>query len=82
MLSNRQSQRQYPGRLKVFLDYLGLEGTLDEKARHFSKKARNNRKWLQDSLMKFIVYQKEALTRIFSLHLTARDSHHKDLVQQ
>jgi hypothetical protein len=40
MLLNRQSQRQYPGRLKVFLDYLGLEGTINEQA--FAKKALKN----------------------------------------
>jgi integrase len=62
-LKSSESQRQYPGRLKVFLDYLGLEGTIDEQARDLTKKARNSPQWLQDCLMKFIVYQKERVTR-------------------
>jgi integrase len=62
-LKSSESQRQYPGRLKVFLDYLGIGGTIDEQAREFAKKARNNPKWLQESLMKFIVYQKERVSR-------------------
>ena len=62
-LKSSESQRQYPGRLKVFLDYLGLEGTIDEQARDFAKKAKDNPRWLQDSLMKFIVFQKERVSR-------------------
>jgi integrase len=62
-LKASESQRQYPGRLKVFLDYLGFTGTIQEQARDFAKKARNNPQWLQDSLMKFIVHQKERVSR-------------------
>jgi integrase len=62
-LKSSESQRQYPGRLKIFLDYLGLEGTIQEQAIAFAKKASNNPRWLQDYLMKFIVYQKERVTR-------------------
>ncbi len=62
-LKSSESQRQYPRRLKVFLDYLGLEGTIDEQARDFEKRARNIPRWLQDSLMKFILYQKERVSR-------------------
>lgn len=62
-LKSSESQRQYPGRLKVFLDYLGLRGTIQEQTRIFAKKARNDPKWFQESLMKFIVYQKERVTR-------------------
>lgn len=62
-LKSSESQRQYPGRLRVFLDYLGLEGTIHEQARDFAKKAKNNPQWLQDSLMKFTVHQKERVSR-------------------
>jgi integrase len=62
-LKSSESQRQYPGRLKVFLDYLGLGGTIDEQTKDFAEKARNNPQWLQDSLMKFIVHQKERVSR-------------------
>jgi integrase len=33
------------------------------RARQFAKRARSNPRWLQDSLMKFIVYQKERVSR-------------------
>ncbi len=58
-----ESRRQYPGRLKVFLDYLGLEGTIEEQAKQFVKKAAKNPKWLHESLMNFILYQKERVNR-------------------
>jgi integrase len=62
-LKSSESQRQYPGRLKVFLDYLGLGGTIQEQTRVLAKKARKDPKWFQESLMKFIVYQKERVNR-------------------
>jgi integrase len=58
-LRSSESRRQYPGRLKVFLDHIALEGTIQEQAREFVKKTRKDPKWFQESLMKFIVYQKE-----------------------
>jgi integrase len=58
-LKSRESQRQYPGRFKVFLDYLGLKGTIEDQALQFANKAKNDPKWFQASLMRFIVYQKE-----------------------
>jgi integrase len=58
-----ESQRQYPGRLKVFLDYLGLKGTIEGQAEEFVKKAAKHSKWLHESLMNFILYQKERVNR-------------------
>ena len=54
-LRARESQRQYPGRFKVFLDYLGLSGTIEDQAREFAKKARHDPNWFQESFMRFIV---------------------------
>jgi integrase len=58
-----ESQRQYPRRFKVFLDYLGLEGSLEDQARQFVEMAKNDPKWFHESLMNFIVFQKERVKR-------------------
>ncbi len=62
-LKSRESQRQYPGRFKVVLDYLGLKGIIEDQAVEFAKRVRNDPKWFQESLMRFIVYQKERANR-------------------
>ena len=54
-----ESKRQYPRRLKIFLDYLGLEGNLQQQAEQFYLKAIGNHAWVEESLMAFIVYEKE-----------------------
>ena len=57
-----ESRRQYPRRLKPFLDYIGLEGTLQEQAKQLWLKARQDTKWAEDRLMQFIRFQKERAT--------------------
>jgi hypothetical protein len=54
-----ESIRQYPRRLKVFLDYLLLGGGIEEQAIEFVKRVTDNPKWLQDSFMNFVLLQKE-----------------------
>ena len=54
-----ETKRQYPKRLKVFLDYLGLGGNLQDQAKQFLTKAKQNPQWAQCSLMQFISFQKE-----------------------
>jgi hypothetical protein len=59
-----ETKRQWPRRLKVFLDFLKLDGTtIKEKARQFMIKARLNPGWAQDNLMKFIAFQIERARR-------------------
>jgi hypothetical protein len=52
-----ETKRQWPRRLKIFLDYLILDGTFEQKARQFLEKARRNPNWAQDNFMKFIAFQ-------------------------
>ena len=53
-----ETKRQWPCRLKIFLDYLSLEhGTLEEKAKQFIVKSRQSPQRAQDNLMKFIAFQ-------------------------
>jgi hypothetical protein len=54
-----ETKRQYPRRLKIFSGYLKLEGTLEQQAKEFLSKAKQNPLWAQNSLMQFIAFQKE-----------------------
>ena len=57
------TKRQYPRRFQYFLNFLKLTGTLDEQAKQFTLKARENSLWAQESLMSFIDFQKERVKR-------------------
>lgn len=46
-----------------FSYYLGLEGSIEDQAGQFVDKARNDSKWFHQSLMNFIVFQKERVKR-------------------
>jgi hypothetical protein len=57
------TKRQYPRRFQYFLNFLMLPGTLEEQAKQFTLKARENSQWAQESLMSFIDFQKERVKR-------------------
>jgi integrase len=62
MLNAPESKRQYPKRLQVFFNYLGLEGDIDIQSKSFIKKFKNdndNNRTLQKHLIRFGGYQKE-----------------------
>ena len=54
-----ESRRQYPPRLKVYLDFLGLKGTVSQQASEFLEKAKTDAVWAQRSIMRFVESQKE-----------------------
>ena len=54
-----ETRRQYPKRLKVFMDYVKLLGTIEEQAKELLLRARQSPHWLQTSLMQFMSFQKE-----------------------
>ena len=54
-----ESKMQYPKKFEKFLDYLKLEGTFEEKALSFYKKAIENPQWLTNKLVEFAQYQKQ-----------------------
>jgi hypothetical protein len=60
-IKSPESKRQYPRRFKMFLDFLGSGGALDEQAREFLRNAKANPKWVQDNLIQFISYQNRYL---------------------
>jgi len=45
------------------LNFLSIQGTLDEQAKQFTLKARQNSQWAQESLTSFIDFQKESVKR-------------------
>lgn len=49
VLKAPETRRQYPRRLNVFLDYLKLEGTLEQQAKEFLFMAKQNPQWAQIS---------------------------------
>ena len=54
-----ETKRQYPRRLKVFLDFLKPDGTLEQQSKEFLEKAKQNPQWAQHSIIQFIDLQKE-----------------------
>jgi hypothetical protein len=58
-----ETRRQYPRRLKVFFDYLKIDGPLEQQAKEFLMKARIDPQWTQDNLIAFIIYQIERTKR-------------------
>jgi hypothetical protein len=58
-----ESKRQYPRRLKMFLDFLGFGGVLKEQVKEFLRIAKENPEWVQNSLIQFISYQNDRAKR-------------------
>jgi integrase len=60
-----ETRRQWPRRLKVFFDFLEMEGAslLEEQARLFVIKTRQRPPWAQDSLIRFMTLQRERVWR-------------------
>lgn len=58
-----ESQRQYPRRLKMLFDYIGLVQPLENQALEFVKRARADSIWAYDNFIRFISYQKQRVTK-------------------
>jgi hypothetical protein len=58
-----ESKRQYPRLFKMFLDFLGLYGTLEEQAKEFLRNAKQSPEWVQNNLIQFISYQNDRSKR-------------------
>jgi hypothetical protein len=54
-----ETRRQWPQRLKMFFDFLKIEGDLDHQSKCFADKARKDPQWAQESFMQFISFQNE-----------------------
>jgi hypothetical protein len=58
-----ETKRQYPKRLEVFLDFLNLAGSFEEKVLTFYHKSVDNPSWLSQKLIEFIQYQKQRVLK-------------------
>jgi hypothetical protein len=62
-LKAKESKRQYPRRFKMFLDFLGLEGIVNEQAKRFLLNTKSNPQWTEDRFMDFVSFQLERVNR-------------------
>jgi hypothetical protein len=62
-LKSSESRRQYPRRLKMFLDFFGLKGTLNEQARQFLDQTKNSPSLTEDRFMGFVEFHIERSRR-------------------
>ncbi len=53
-LKSSEERRQYPKRLKMLFDFLGLSGSLEEQASEFLERSRQNPQWCQDTIISFL----------------------------
>jgi integrase len=74
-----ESKRQYPRRLKVFLDYLTSKGELktnqdlDDLSREFLQKTKENPQWANYHLMEFVLFQKDRAEKGEIVSVTIRN---------
>jgi hypothetical protein len=62
-LKSSEARRQYPKRLKLLFDFLGLSGPFEEQAKAFLDRARTNMQWSQDNIMLFLDFQRQRVMR-------------------
>src|SRR3712207_687495 len=64
MLGSNESKRQYPKRLQVFFDFIGLEGNVEEQSTSFVKQYKQkDGEELERNLIMFAGYQKERISK-------------------
>jgi hypothetical protein len=73
-----ESKRQYPKRLKVFLDFLTSKNELshsdlEKQCIEFMAKSQTNPKWANNQLMDFVLYQKERVYKNEIVYATIRN---------
>jgi hypothetical protein len=62
-LNSSESRRQYPRRLKLFFDFIGLSGTLGEQSVEFLKGSKVDINNQQDNMLRFLDFHKERVRR-------------------
>ncbi|HEY6536450.1 MAG TPA: hypothetical protein VIY08_11740 [Candidatus Nitrosocosmicus sp.] len=62
-IKSPETKKRYPNRLKAFLDYTQVpEDSIEERLIIFYNKAKENPQWLQNSIINFMIYQKERVS--------------------
>ncbi len=54
-----ETKRQYPKRLKMFMDFVQIEGDLKQQAKTLKEKIKEEPEWFKISLIRFFEYLKE-----------------------
>ncbi len=54
-----ETKRQYPKRLKMFMDFVQIEGDRKQQAKTLKEKIKGDPEWFKISLIRFFEYQKE-----------------------
>jgi hypothetical protein len=54
-----ETKRQWPRRLKVFFDFLQLKEPIEEQAKQFLVRTKQNYQWAQHNLLQFMTFQLE-----------------------
>ncbi len=62
-LKSSEARRQYPKRLKMLFDFIGLTGSLEEQATEFLKRARQDIQSCQDSIIGFLDFHNQRVRR-------------------
>lgn len=63
-LNSPETQRQYPKRLKLLFDHVGLTGdSLEAQGQAFLDKTRENPQWAQEKIIDFIHLHKQRVLR-------------------
>jgi hypothetical protein len=56
-LKSSEARRQYPRRLKMFLDFINLEGTINEQAIQFLVQTKDSPSITEERFMEFVEFQ-------------------------
>jgi hypothetical protein len=63
-IPSKQTKKRYPDRFKTFVDYIQIPGSnIEERLLNFHNQTKQNPQWLQNSLLDFIVVQKERVIK-------------------
>ena len=63
-IRSKETKRRYLKVIGNFFEFIGFEGSLDEKSKSFVMKSRGNQSWTSANVMKYMSYQKERAERI------------------
>src|SRR5688572_248230 len=62
-LKSSDAQKQYPARLRLFFNLIGLPGSLEEQAESFVEKSKIGNQWTQDCIINFVNHYKQRVMR-------------------
>ena len=77
-LKSKEAKRQYPRRFKVFLDYLKLDGPINQQALDFLLSTKRKPQYVEERFMDFVGFQLERVSRGEIVESTIRNYLLKD----